>query len=76
MTTVFSKNKLTRPRSVVMYRRERLNQKLDQCFTFPITWIEGPAGSGKTTLINNYLTENWKGYGKCRGNRALAQTEA
>jgi len=57
MTTVFSKNKLTRPRSVVVFRRKNLNNKLDLCFHSPVTWIHGPAGSGKTTLINSYLSE-------------------
>ncbi len=45
--------KITRPRLPDVFSRTRLFRLLDQ--RRPFTWITGPAGSGKTTLISSYL---------------------
>ncbi len=47
--------KITRPRLPKVLPRKRLFQLLDKGLDVPITWINGPAGSGKTTLIASYL---------------------
>lgn len=35
--------------------RERLFHILDHCLERPVTWIHGPGGSGKSTLVASYL---------------------
>lgn len=47
--------KISRPRLRQVYERARLFQRLEESRSCPATWIEGPAGSGKTTLIASYL---------------------
>ncbi len=47
--------KITRPCLSVTYPRRRLFHLLDQAAARPITWIKGPPGSGKTTLVASYL---------------------
>lgn len=47
--------KITRPKASGALSRERLFRLLDGRRNEPITWIEGPAGSGKTTLVASYL---------------------
>lgn len=47
--------KLSRPRLAGILTRERLLQKLDEARPRPVTWVMGPAGSGKTTLVSSYL---------------------
>lgn len=47
--------KISRPRLRKVYERARLFQRLEELRSCPATWIEGPAGSGKTTLIASYL---------------------
>ncbi|MFQ5995546.1 MAG: BTAD domain-containing putative transcriptional regulator [Acidiferrobacterales bacterium] len=47
--------KTTRPSLTTVLRRERLFALLDQGNERSITWVVGPPGSGKTTLVSNYL---------------------
>jgi len=47
--------KATRPEPVQAFPRTRLYDLLDAAAGKPITWIEGPAGAGKTTLVTSYL---------------------
>ena len=47
--------KLSSPRIHDALRRERLFARLDVAVQRPITWIYGPPGSGKTTLVASYL---------------------
>jgi ATP/maltotriose-dependent transcriptional regulator MalT/DNA-binding SARP family transcriptional activator len=47
--------KLARPRSDNIYPRARLFRRLDALAHSPLTWIDGPAGAGKTTLVASYL---------------------
>jgi len=47
--------KISRPRTVGALERTRLFRVLDASRKFPVTWITGPAGSGKTTLVSSYL---------------------
>lgn len=51
--------KLSSPRLPPVAPRERLFQRLDALHEIPCRWICGPAGSGKTTLVADYL--------RCRG---------
>ncbi|HUL31683.1 MAG TPA: AAA family ATPase, partial [Thermodesulfobacteriota bacterium] len=50
--------KITRPRSARIFVRKRLFRLLDTCRKYPVIWIAGPAGSGKTTLVSSYLDSN------------------
>ena len=47
--------KITRPIITGVLPRERPFHLLDSGLNRPVTWIAGPAGSGKTTLIASYL---------------------
>ena len=47
--------KISRPAISGTFARNRLFSMLDDCRKRPIVWVSGPAGSGKTTLIANYL---------------------
>lgn len=47
--------KISRPTTTYAYRRTRLFRSLDRSRGVPVTWISGPAGSGKTTLIASWL---------------------
>jgi len=49
--------KITRPNSFGVVTRRRMIDLLNENRNQPVTWISGPAGSGKTTLIANYLDE-------------------
>ena len=49
--------KTTRPTASRAVRRPRLFRLLDRHGSVPVTWIQGPPGIGKTTLIANYLSE-------------------
>jgi len=48
-------NKITRPTLPKVFPRKRLFRLLDQGRRYPVTWVSGPAGSGKTTLVAGYL---------------------
>lgn len=47
--------KITRPSAVGILLRRRLFRLLDSGREYPITWISGPPGSGKTALVASYL---------------------
>jgi len=47
--------KITRPIPKGIIPRERLFQILDAGREFPIVWISGPAGSGRTSLVSSYI---------------------
>lgn len=47
--------KITRPVITECYPRTRLFRMLDQNWKRPATWVSGPPGSGKTTLISSYI---------------------
>lgn len=49
--------KVTRPVLADVLRRERLFKQIDGYRTRPITWVAGPAGSGKTVLVSSYLED-------------------
>ena len=50
--------KITRPKSARIFVRKRLFRLLDTCRKYPLIWISGPAGSGKTTLVSSYFDAN------------------
>lgn len=47
--------KVCRPKVVCSYRRKRLFELLDRYQDVALTWVTGPAGSGKTTLASTYI---------------------
>lgn len=47
--------KIARPRLPKVLPRKRLFHQLDKGRLLPVTWVSGPAGSGKTTLVADYL---------------------
>ena len=49
--------KIAPPRLHRAIPRERLFNRLDSLADYPVTWISSPAGSGKTTLIANWLDD-------------------
>jgi len=49
--------KITRPNSLGALARKRLMTELDKVPEQTVSWISGPAGSGKTTLAAGYLDE-------------------
>ena len=49
--------KITCPKVKGISPRERLFDLLDTSKDQPVTWVSGPAGSGKTTLVASYLIE-------------------
>ncbi len=55
MLTQTSIAKITRPRLARVLSRKRLFALMDKKRSASITWVSGPAGSGKTTLIASYL---------------------
>ncbi len=50
--------KISRPRLTSVLLRERLFSAMDKNKKKPVTWITGPAGSGKTTLAASYLDKH------------------
>lgn len=55
MEQKISPNKLNPPQHSRALNRQRLFHLLDRCLEHPVTWISGPAGAGKTTLVLSYL---------------------
>ena len=49
--------KISRPSASGVLPRSRLMTVLDNGREQPLTWVSGPAGSGKTTLVGSYLDE-------------------
>jgi ATP/maltotriose-dependent transcriptional regulator MalT len=47
--------KTTRPTLATTVRRTRLFRRLERARRVPVTWVWGPPGSGKTTLVASYL---------------------
>ena len=47
--------KVTRPIPTGVYPRKRLFDLLDRKRKYPVIWVSGPPGSGKTTLVTSYL---------------------
>ncbi len=47
--------KVTRPQPARARARTRLYKRLDHSRTYPVVWVVGPPGAGKTTLVSNYL---------------------
>ena len=47
--------KITRPILTEIFPRNRLFRLLDTGRKRPVTWIAGPPGCGKTTLVSSYL---------------------
>jgi DNA-binding SARP family transcriptional activator len=47
--------KITRPILTEVFPRKRLFEALDRSWKRPVTWIAGPPGCGKTTLVSSYL---------------------
>jgi len=47
--------KLSPPRLAAVFPRIRLFNKLDEARHCPVVWISAPGGSGKTTLVADYL---------------------
>ncbi len=54
--------KVTPPRIKRVFARKRLLRRLREYEEFPVVWVSAPAGSGKTTLIADYLE---RGRRKC-----------
>ncbi|HQI00508.1 MAG TPA: BTAD domain-containing putative transcriptional regulator [Deltaproteobacteria bacterium] len=50
--------KVTQPLLPRYYPRKRVYDLLERAGEYPVTWVAGPAGSGKTTLVNSYLKEH------------------
>jgi LuxR family maltose regulon positive regulatory protein len=49
--------KITRPLLTEVFPRKRLFEILDRSRKRPVTWIAGPPGCGKTTLVSSYLDD-------------------
>ncbi len=47
--------KVTRPIPTGVYPRKRLFDLLDRKRKYPVIWVSGPPGCGKTTMVTSYL---------------------
>lgn len=47
--------KITLPKVERIFPRKRLFDLLDSSVPYPVIWISGPAGCGKTSLVASYL---------------------
>jgi len=47
--------KVSRPSAAGLVERERLFVLLDRFRRRPITWVEGPPGAGKTSLVSSWI---------------------
>jgi LuxR family maltose regulon positive regulatory protein len=47
--------KISPPLTEDVVLRRRLFRQIDDCRRKPVTWVSGPPGSGKTTLVSSYL---------------------
>jgi ATP/maltotriose-dependent transcriptional regulator MalT/two-component SAPR family response regulator len=47
--------KVTRPIPTGVYPRKRLFNLLDRKRKYPVIWVSGPPGCGKTTMVTSYL---------------------
>jgi ATP/maltotriose-dependent transcriptional regulator MalT/DNA-binding SARP family transcriptional activator len=52
---LFPDVKIQRPQLGKVLLRQRLFKRLDRAREKPLIWVSGPAGSGKTTLVNSYV---------------------
>jgi LuxR family maltose regulon positive regulatory protein len=50
-------SKFTRPILTDIYPRRRLFGMLARMRREPLTWVSGPGGCGKTTLVGSYLED-------------------
>jgi LuxR family transcriptional regulator, maltose regulon positive regulatory protein len=48
-------SKVAQPVHQKVFLRHRLFKRLDDLRHFPLIWVCGPAGSGKTTLVSSYI---------------------
>ena len=55
VNTQTSINKITSPSISGTFPRTRLFHCMDKALARPVAWIQGPAGSGKSTLVASYL---------------------
>ncbi len=51
-------SKITCPKVIDVIQRKRLYSLLDAAGRKPVTWVAGPGGSGKTTLVADYLNKH------------------
>jgi LuxR family maltose regulon positive regulatory protein len=49
--------KIMRPSASRIIKRKRLFRRLDTSRNYPLVWVSGPAGCGKTTLVNSYIED-------------------
>lgn len=49
--------KVTQPLLARYYPRKRVYEQLERAGEYPVNWVAGPAGSGKTTLVNSFAKE-------------------
>ena len=47
--------KISRPKSEGLFPRQRLFHTLDALSDYPVTWLDAPAGAGKTCLVASYV---------------------
>ncbi|MBI5755452.1 MAG: AAA family ATPase, partial [Nitrospirae bacterium] len=47
--------KITRPKFTAVLQRKRQFSLIDRFRKYPVIWVNGPPGSGKTILISSYL---------------------